>query len=40
VELHGLVANILLVVAGAHAAAALWHQWVLKDGPLRRMWPR
>jgi cytochrome b561 len=37
VELHGLVANILLAVAGLHAAAALWHHWILKDGVLRRM---
>lgn len=39
VELHGLIANVLLVVAGLHAAAAVWHHRVLKDGVLRRMWP-
>ncbi len=39
VELHGLVANILLAVAGFHAAVALWHHFVQKDGILRRMLP-
>lgn len=39
VEIHGLLANILLGVALAHGAAALWHQKVRKDGVLRRMWP-
>ncbi|CAN5741652.1 cytochrome b [soil metagenome] len=39
VELHGLVANILLAVAGFHAAAALWHHFMQKDGVLRRMLP-
>lgn len=39
VELHGLVANVLLAVAAIHAAAAVWHHWRLKDGVLRRMWP-
>lgn len=39
VDLHGLIANVLLFAAGLHAAAALWHHHVLKDGVLRRMWP-
>ena len=39
VELHGFLADALLVIAGLHAAAALWHHHVLKDGVLRRMWP-
>jgi cytochrome b561 len=39
VELHGLLANTLLGVAALHAAAAIWHHRVLKDGVLRRMWP-
>jgi cytochrome b561 len=39
VELHELFANALLVVAGLHAAAAIWHHRWLKDGVLRRMWP-
>lgn len=40
VELHGLLANILLAVASLHAAAALFHHYVRKDGVLRRMLPR
>ena len=39
VDLHGLVANTLLAVAGLHAAAAVFHHRVLRDGVLRRMWP-
>ena len=39
VELHGLIANILLAVAAFHAAAALWHALVKKNGVLRRMLP-
>lgn len=36
---HGLVANTLLIVAFVHAAAALLHHFVWKDGVLRRMLP-
>ncbi len=39
VELHGLLANILLSVAALHALAAIWHHLVKKDMVLRRMWP-
>ncbi|WP_124453388.1 cytochrome b [Paucibacter sp. KBW04] len=39
VELHELFANLLLIFAGLHAAAALAHHWLLKDGVLTRMWP-
>jgi len=28
------------LIAGFHALAALWHQFVLRDGLLSRMWPR
>jgi cytochrome b561 len=38
-ELHEFLANTLLIVAGLHALAAVWHHRVLKDGVLRRMWP-
>lgn len=38
-EWHGLIANTLAAAAALHAAAALWHHGVLKDGTLRRMWP-
>ncbi|MBA5637916.1 cytochrome b [Duganella sp. LX20W] len=39
-EYHELAANLLLVLAGLHAAAALVHQYVFKDGVLARMLPR
>jgi cytochrome b561 len=38
-EIHGLVANGLLIIAGVHAAAAIMHQFILKDGTLMRMLP-
>lgn len=38
-ELHEWAANILLSLAFVHAAAAVWHHKVLKDGVLRRMLP-
>jgi cytochrome b561 len=38
-EWHGLAANLLLVLAFIHAAAALAHHYVLKDGVLMRMAP-
>ena len=40
VELHGLLANSLLLLSLLHAAAAIWHQFVRKDGVLARMVPR
>lgn len=39
-EYHELAANLLLVLAGLHAAAALVHHYVLKDDVLVRMMPR
>lgn len=36
---HELAANALLIVALLHAAAALAHHYVFKDGVLRRMLP-
>jgi len=39
VELHGLFANYLIILAMTHALAALWHQWILKDNLINRMWP-
>ena len=38
-DLHELVANLILIVAGVHAAAALFHHYVRHDGVLRRMLP-
>lgn len=36
-DVHALAANVLVVVALGHAAMALYHQYVIKDGLLRRM---
>lgn len=38
-ELHGWIANVLLLGAILHGVVALWHQRVLKDGLLQRMLP-
>ena len=38
-DLHGLVGHTVMILAGLHAAAAIGHQWVLKDGTLGRMVP-
>lgn len=37
--LHSLCANGILIVAGLHALAALWHHYVRRDAVLRRMLP-
>lgn len=36
-ELHGLFADLLLLTIALHTAAALYHQFILKDGILSRM---
>lgn len=36
-EVHALAANILMLIVLGHALLALYHQYVLKDGLLRRM---
>lgn len=36
-EIHGTVGVIILIVAAFHAAAALFHQFVWKDGVMDRM---
>ena len=38
-DIHGYLAQTLFAVAAIHALAALWHQVVLKDSVLQRMWP-
>lgn len=38
-DLHSLFANILLILAGLHAAAGLAHHFIWKDKVLRRMLP-
>ncbi len=40
VALHDFGANMLLILAGLHALAAIFHHWVIRDGVLRRMWPK
>ena len=38
-QIHGYLAYTLFILAGMHALAALWHQFVLHDTVLGRMWP-
>lgn len=38
-SLHGDCADIVLIIAGLHAAAALAHHYLLRDRVLRRMLP-
>jgi len=38
-DYHAFAANLLLILAGLHAAAGLAHQYILKDGTLNRMLP-
>lgn len=38
-DIHVLAMNAMMIIAGLHALAALFHQFVLKDGLLRRMTP-
>ncbi len=39
-EMHFLLANAIVVVAGAHAAAALFHHFFMRDGVLAAMLPK
>jgi cytochrome b561 len=36
-EIHELVAYALFALVGVHVAAALWHQFVVRDNILARM---
>ena len=38
-DLHGYLAYAIFALAGIHALTALWHQFILRDGLLNRMWP-
>jgi cytochrome b561 len=38
-EVHELLANALVAIAGVHAAAALAHHWIFRDRTLERMLP-
>ena len=35
-DIHGVLANALMIVAGGHAAMAIYHQFVMRDGLLDR----
>jgi cytochrome b561 len=37
-QAHAVLAALLAILIAAHIAAALYHQFVLKDGLFRRMW--
>ncbi|MDC6663042.1 cytochrome b/b6 domain-containing protein, partial [Leclercia adecarboxylata] len=38
-EVHETLANLLMILAGFHAAAALFHHYRLRDATLARMLP-
>lgn len=38
-DIHGYLAYTLFALVGVHVLAALWHQFVRRDGMLQRMWP-
>lgn len=39
IDLHRLLANLLILIAGLHSAFALYHHFVRKDGVLKMMLP-
>jgi cytochrome b561 len=39
-DVHEVLANSLMILAAFHAAAALFHHWILRDRTLVRMLPR
>lgn len=39
VDIHGLLADGLMILASGHALLAIWHHKIVKDGVLKRMWP-
>jgi len=38
-ELHEILATLVFLLVALHSAAALWHQFFLRDHLLSRMWP-
>lgn len=38
-DLHQYLAYAIFALAGIHALAALWHQFILRDRLMARMWP-
>ena len=39
-EAHEVASRIGYALVGLHAAAALWHHYVVRDNTLALMWPR
>jgi cytochrome b561 len=40
-EIHEVTAFVMMIIILLHIAAAVWHQWVKRDGLLSRMgWSR
>jgi cytochrome b561 len=37
-QVHATLAVLLVILIAGHIAAAIYHQFVLKNGPFRRMW--
>ena len=37
-EIHVILGWTAVIFVALHVGAAVWHQWVIKDGLLRRMW--
>jgi len=38
-DIHTILGNVIMWLAGFHAAAALFHHYVLRDDTLRSMLP-
>ncbi|MCC2112446.1 MAG: cytochrome b/b6 domain-containing protein, partial [Hyphomicrobiales bacterium] len=38
VEMHELFGNLLMALVALHVVAALYHQFIVRDGLFRRMW--
>ncbi|MFM6993204.1 MAG: cytochrome b/b6 domain-containing protein, partial [Rhodoferax sp.] len=38
-DVHGLLGDAIMAIAGVHAAAAIYHHFVIKDGVLAAMLP-
>ena len=38
-DIHGYMAYALFALASLHALVALWHQFIVRNGVLARMWP-
>ena len=36
-DIHAVLANALMILAGGHALMAIYHQFIVRDGLLTRM---